>query len=154
MDQHKNTSLLEISERVSQELKQYLTGQLEARKINQIVTNIKGFTSSCDAEFRALGMLFYTHYWIWIPDADSPYAKFNGDAGGLGGTGQAGSGAIYTDNLEALIDNTTTFMHLAPSPMSFTLTFFDKHSNPTGIFEAKGIGYPGIGGGTGKWNRT
>ncbi|MGF2619150.1 VapA/VapB family virulence-associated protein [Bacillus cereus] len=153
MDEKPNVSQLEMDERVSRDLKQLLNGTLKPDEIDRMITQAKTNTKY-HAEFRALGAIFYTHYWIWTPDAESPYAKFNGDAGGINGIGQAGEGDIYTNDIEALINNTTSFAYFAAAGVYFSVYFYDKHSNLLGHFQAGGIGTPGAGGGTGKWTRT
>ncbi|MGF2619149.1 VapA/VapB family virulence-associated protein [Bacillus cereus] len=152
MDQQNNVSQTEIDERVSRDLKQIFDGKLESEKIDFMITQAKT-NSVYKAEFRAVGYLVYTHYWIWTPDAESPNAKFNGNGGGLVGPAQGGKGYIYTDDYEALINNTTSFAFYG-IPAYYSIYFYDKHSNLLGHLQAVGIGSVGAGGGTGQWTRN
>ncbi|OJT65705.1 VapA/VapB family virulence-associated protein [Bacillus altitudinis] len=148
----------DIDKRVTSDLKQLLEENkfLEPKKINEIITKAEGVNRTTHkGYFRTAGALFYTHYWIWTPNTEAPYAKFNGNAGGLALVNLgAGEGDIYTDDLEAVIDNTVSFGYLS-TLVYFSVYFFDKHSNLLGHFQAGGVGTTlGTGGGTGKWIRT
>ncbi|MGF2619148.1 VapA/VapB family virulence-associated protein [Bacillus cereus] len=152
MNQQNSESQQEINERVSKDLKQLLDGKLPTEKMNNII-KASIIDRTYYAELFEIGALFYLHYEIWTPHEDAPYAKFEGNAGGLGIlTSQRAVGNIYTKDIEALINNTTSFAFIS-AVVYFSVYFFDTDHNLLGHFQAGGIGIGGPGGGTGKWTR-
>jgi hypothetical protein len=158
METIKKGSKTEMKETIANEFKAAMSGKLDPRQIeaahNHLMSNS---TSSYYATGSVMSMIFYLQFQIQINDTNAGsynYYTFNGKGGGISSPGGGALiGDIYTDNLEALINDTCS-MEFNCAFAYTSVVFFDKHSNCLGSYQSGSIStVAGIGGGTGEWSK-
>ena len=132
-------------------------GKLQQEQIDSNVEAIKSMLSAqkeykCDGEVVAA--VFYAMVKVHVDKTPSNRGgNFTGHPGGIGiGAGKFW-GKLYTNDLEKVYAETTSFAFtFTPTPIASAVYFHDKHNNTLGYVSCAGV-MPILGGGSGsgKW---
>ena len=124
-------------------------GAMDQRKIDAVVKALQTPSTAYPAQGEVASLIFYTRWGITVTNGES----FTGNAGGIGSAGGGGLwGDIYTDDIDALYNNTVSFQYNATA-VYVNVNFFDGDSNLLGNFQAGALStLLGVGGGSGSWS--
>jgi hypothetical protein len=124
-------------------------GKLEQEKIDAAVRSIQAAQTAYPAHLTIVSMIFYLKFELTIDGGK----QFNGNAGGASTFGGGAlPGDVYTDDIDALYNNTVSFQFTA-TPLYFGLLFFDGNAKLLGQFQCAAVStVTGIGGGSGSWS--
>ncbi len=127
----------------------HMTGKLEPAHIENGVVALKTATTAYSATGSFASLLFYVKLRVQVTGGKS----FDGSAWGVTFPGgNALFGDVYTDDIDRLYRDTTTFAFQA-TPVYTAVEFFDSDGTLLGHFQAGGIGTStGAGGGSGSWS--
>jgi hypothetical protein len=108
-----------------------------------------GMSRYCGCSFTSASALLYLKVTV-VPDKGGK--QFSGDAWGVSGFGaNTGWGDLYTDDYNALVNHTASFMFTLGAVYS-AVYFYDGNSHLLGTAQFGGIGSgAGVGGGQGRW---
>jgi hypothetical protein len=125
-----------------------LRGNIPDEEVTAAVTSIKSATASYPAGGSFLCTFFYFRITLSCQGE-----SWVGNAGGLGGVGGASTnGDIYTDDINRLFKETTSFQ-FNNAVVYLNVNFFNSSSQFLGSYQGGGVGTcAGIGGGSGKWS--
>ena len=126
-----------------------LQGKADQNLIDSTVKEVSLMPKVASGKLEVLSFVFYTNWTLRI----SGGKKFDGNSGGLSTPGGGhGLGDLYTNDINALYNNTKSFMFDA-AVVYLSVTFFDAHSKVLGTFQSGGFATVlGTGGGTGHWS--
>jgi hypothetical protein len=132
---------------VAQALRDHLQGKLEDDKLDAAVSSLAAQTESYRTSGNVISGIVYLRFTL-----DLSAKRFIGDAGGLSTPGGGALiGAIYTDDLDRLFNNTRSFSFVGT--VGYLVMYFYDSNHAllgTGQFGAVSI-VSGAGGGTGRW---
>lgn len=136
---------------IAHDLKTALHGKLEPAKLDAAVTQLTATNTAYSANGSVASMVFYLQFQVQMSINGVMYT-FNGKGGGLSSPGGGALfGDVYTDNVQALIDNTVSFEFNCAFAYT-SILFFDKNSNLLGSFQSGSVStVAGVGGGSGEW---
>ena len=110
---------------------------------------------AADTAYAANGAIVSGVFWVQlnVDDWDGQPKAFVGEGGGVFTPGGGALiGAVYTDDLDELLDNTTRFEVNAAAAYTSGV-FFDDDSNCLGSYQSGSVSTViGIGGGKGSWS--
>ncbi|MEX0447249.1 VapA/VapB family virulence-associated protein [Xenorhabdus sp. SGI246] len=143
-----------IDLKIIEDLKKDMEGKLEPSIIDDIVEKIFVQENERNVSLGAVGtvesLAFYIRFDIII---NSDKKHFQGNAGGWTSPG-IGSvlGYVYTDDLDKLYSDTTSFIFQA-TPLTLFIWFFSLHREVLGQFSGGALSLvSGIGSGSGSWS--
>jgi hypothetical protein len=154
----KKTDEISIKKLIANDFKEAMAGKLD---LEQLEATCEYLMSDSTSGYRAIfsigGLVFYMKFEVKIDDPDAgTYNHYHFDAtgGGLSFPFQAeGTGYVYTDDLNALIKNTHSFL-MNCTPVYTSMVFFDESTNCLGSFQSALVSpYLFTGGGTGTWSK-
>jgi hypothetical protein len=134
-----------------------LHGKMEQPKLDSAVATIlKGDDTSYPTNGGTIVCaLFYMRFWLYLCYEGNLWT-FIGNAGGIGsiGAGALVDGNVYTNDIQRLLDTTSSFSFQISSGGG-ALQFFDGSSNFLGAWAGPGVGIcNGVGGGSGSWTQS
>jgi hypothetical protein len=123
-------------------------GKLDQEKIDGAVRTIQAAQTSYPAHGAIVSMIFYLKFQVTVDGGK----QFNGNAGGVTTPGGGALfGDVYTEDINALYNNTVSFEFNA-TPVYVSLLFFDSNSTLLGHFQSGAVStVTGLGGGSGSW---
>lgn len=136
---------------VAQDFKKQYSNHLEEPQMQEAVTAIQA--SAANTAYAANGsvasLIFYMKFQVSVKGGKT----FNGNAGGIAVPGGGALfGTVYTDDINALYNNTKSFQFTC-TPVYTSLVFFDGNSKVLGTFQAGSVStVTGTGGGSGSWS--
>ena len=124
-------------------------GKLEQEKIDTALRSIQAAQASYPAHGAIVSMIFYLKFQVTVDGGKA----FNGNAGGASTPGGGALfGDVYTDDIDALYNNTVSF-EFNSTPVYLSVLFFDGNSTLLGHFQCGAVStVAGIGGGSGSWS--
>ena len=139
----------EIREQIINSYVDYVKDKLSESQIQTAIRSMRGSGNSIEAHLAVASLIFYQRF--VITEKESPNKQFTGNAGGVAGP-IPGSfyGSLQSDDFDKLHKKTVSFSYEAATAVIF-VQFYDKNSNCLGHFEAAGVGFSGVGGGSGSW---
>jgi hypothetical protein len=124
--------------------------KLGEEKTDQIIETML----SADTAYATNGAIVSGVFWVQVnvDSWDGQPKVYVGEGGGIFTPGGGALiGAVYTDDLEGLLANTTRFEVNAAAAYT-SIVFFDDDSNCLGSYESGSVStVVGIGGGKGSW---
>jgi hypothetical protein len=133
---------------IAKDLAAALQGKLDQPKIDAAVVTLKSPTQVYPANATFLSFIFYFRVVVNIDGGKS----FGGNAGGIAPpTGGSTAGNVFTDDLDRLYRDTTSFSFIS-GVVYLGVQFFDANSNLLGHYDGGGAGVPATGGGSGSWS--
>lgn len=139
----------EIRKQIIDSYIDYAKDKLSGSQIETAVKSMRESDNSIEAHLAVGSLIFYQRF--VISEKEPPEKTFTGNAGGIA-TVVPGSyyGSLHADDFDKLHKNTVSFSFEAVTAAVF-VQFYDKSSNCLGHFEGAGIGFTGVGGGSGSW---
>ena len=137
-------------ETVANDYAQAMKGKLDDAKVAKAVAAIKADdVTGYAANGSIASLIFYVKVQLTITSTGN---TFNGNAGGIFTPGGGALfGTVYTSDLNALIQNTTSFQ-ITSTPVYLSIIFWDENGNVLGTWQAGGISTVlGTGGGSGSF---
>jgi len=127
----------------------WLRGKIADQEVEACLKSIRSATNKYPAGGAVICAIFYWRIWLQVHGSKN----FYGNAGGIGGFGGGSTnGDIYTDDINRLLVETTSF-EFNCLPVYLNVNFFNKSSQFLGHYQGGGVGIcGGIGGGTGSWS--
>jgi len=127
------------------------TGKFSEEKLDQIIDTML----SAETAYAANGAIVSGVFWVQVTvnDWDGQPKSYTGEGGGVFTPGGGALiGAVYTDDLDGLLANTSRFEVNAAAAYP-SIVFFDDDSNCLGSYQSGSVStVVGIGGGKGSWS--
>ncbi|WP_108445134.1 VapA/VapB family virulence-associated protein [Halomonas denitrificans] len=124
-------------------------GKLDQNKIAEASKALMATQAAHSANGSVASLIFYLQFQVNINGGKT----FDGKAGGISTPGGGALfGNVYTDDLDRLYRDTTSFEYQG-TPVYLSVLFFDKHSTLLGHFQSGAVSTViGVGGGSGHWS--
>jgi hypothetical protein len=140
----------ELREKIADDFRAAWAEKLGESKIDKIIEQLL----LADTAYAADGAIVSGVFWVEIRvnSWDGQAKQFTGEGGGVFTPGGGALiGAVYTDDLDGLLANTTRFEVNAAAAYT-SAVFFDDDSNCLGSYQSGSVSTViGIGGGKGSW---
>ena len=140
----------EERKQAAEDFRTAFTGKLTEEKLDEIIDTML----SADTAYAADGAIVSGVFWVEVRvnSWDGQAKEFTGEGGGVFTPGGGALiGAVYTDDLDGLLANTSRFEVNAAAAYT-SVVFFDDDSNCLGSYQSGSVStVVGIGGGKGAW---
>ncbi len=140
----------ELRKQIADDFRKNWFGKLSEEKMDQVIEQLL----LGDTAYAADGAIVSGVFWVQVTvnDWDGQPKSYTGEGGGVFTPGGGALiGAVYTDDLEGLLANTTRFEVNAAAAYT-SIVFFDDDSNCLGSYQSGSVStVVGIGGGKGSW---
>ncbi len=141
----------ELRKQIADDFRATWAEKLGESKTDQIIEDLL----AGDTAYAADGAIVSGVFWVQVTvnDWDGQSKSYTGEGGGVFTPGGGALiGAVYTDDLDGLLANTTRFEVNAAAAYT-SIVFFDDDSNCLGSYQSGSVStVVGIGGGKGSWS--
>lgn len=140
-----------LRKQIADDFRTTFADKLGEAKTDQIIEDLL----AGDTAYAADGAIVSGVFWVQVTvnDWDGQPKSYTGEGGGIFTPGGGALiGAVYTDDLDGLLANTTRFEVNAAAAYT-SIVFFDDDSNCLGSYQSGSVStVVGIGGGKGSWS--
>ncbi len=141
----------ELRKQIADDFRAHWAEKLGESKTDQIIEDLL----AGDTAYAADGAIVSGIFWVQVTvnDWDGQPKSYTGEGGGVFTPGGGALiGAVYTDDLDGLLANTSRFEVNAAAAYT-SIVFFDDDSNCLGSYQSGSVStVVGIGGGKGSWS--
>ena len=141
----------ELRKQAAEQFRKHYAALLGEEKTDEIIDTML----SMDTAYAANGAIVSGVFWVQVTvnDWTGQTKSYTGEGGGVFTPGGGALiGAVYTDDLDGLLANTTRFEVNAAFAYT-SIVFFDDDSNCLGSYQSGSVStVAGVGGGKGTWS--